>query len=135
MSLRLTEQQLAAGQLPAIAREAGRLIMAVRQSGDLGKETKFTYGKTSPFTKADIQAHHYLMEALGKLIPGVGVVSEESPQQDNESFVNTQPTFWLIDPLDGTSSFIAGRDNFAVNIALIHQGEPVLGAVYFPAQQ
>ena len=43
------------------------------------------------------------------------------------------PTYWLVDPLDGTKEFLAGTDEFTVNIALIHQKQPVLGVVHAPA--
>lgn len=127
--------QLAAGQLPDIAREAGRIIMEVRNSGDLDVKEKMTYDKPSPYTRADLLSHNYLYKKLGGLIPDVGVVSEECDEQENKKIITSQSTFWLMDPLDGTKSFIAGRESFAVNIALIDHGEPVLGAVYFPQQK
>lgn len=126
---------LCAGQLPAIAKEAGRIITAVRDSGDLGIVMKETYGKPSPFTRADTLAHDYLTAALQKLTPDIPVVSEESDLALSAATIAKHDVFWLMDPLDGTKSFINGRDDFAVNIALIDHGAPVLGAVYFPAQQ
>src|SRR5690606_4816041 len=43
--------------------------------------------------------------------------------------------FWMVDPLDGTKEFIKRNGEFTVNIALIHQGRPVLGVVYAPVQR
>jgi len=126
---------LLAGQLPDIAKEAGRIIMVVRNSGDLGVVEKMTYGKPSPFTRADTASHTYLMSALQRISPDIPIVSEENDLELSRSIVEQNDTFWLMDPLDGTKSFIKGQDDFAVNIALIDHGKPVLGAVYFPSQQ
>ncbi len=126
---------LLAGQLPNIAKAAGQSIMGVRASGELGIVEKTTYGKPSPFTRADTASHHYLMAELQKISPNIPIVSEENDLALSQSIVEHNDVFWLMDPLDGTKSFIKGQDDFAVNIALIDHGKPVLGAVYFPSQQ
>lgn len=80
---------------------------------------------------ADDLAHARLCEGLSRLSP-YPVLSEESAlppwsaRQDWE-------TYWLVDPLDGTHHFLSGGDQFAINLALIHQHEPVLGMIYAPA--
>ena len=108
--------------------------MNVRRSGDLQVVNKFANGRNSPVGRADKEANAYLTGALEALIPGVPVLSEEGDPAKNSHIAANERRFWCIDPLDGTNSFIKGRDTFAVNIALIEDGKPVLGAVFFPAQ-
>ena len=84
----------------------------------------------SPLTEADLAAHHALVAGLTELPGGVAIVSEE----DEASLVHRLPRgdFWLIDPLDGTKEFIARNGEFTVNVALVRDGEPVLGVVHAP---
>lgn len=85
----------------------------------------------SPLTKADLAAHHVIVDALKKLDPGTPVISEESGIPDYEQRKDWTK-FWIVDPLDGTKEFIKKNGEFTVNIALIDKGEPVLGVVYVP---
>ena len=64
-----------------------------------------------------------------KLTPDWPIVSEEGEKPD----VTGVEYFWLVDPLDGTKSFVRGEGYFTVNIGLIHLGRPVLGVIYDPA--
>ena len=84
----------------------------------------------SPVTAADDAAQSVLLEGLSRLLPGVPVVSEEASEP-------TQPlklgaTFVIVDPLDGTREFLAGRDEFTVNVAIVTQGRPVFGCIAAP---
>ena len=79
----------------------------------------------SPVTVADQAAHHVIEQALQPL--GYPVVSEEGHNRDGGA------CYWLVDPLDGTRSFIDGSTEFTVNIAWIDQGRPVWGVVHAPA--
>jgi 3'(2'), 5'-bisphosphate nucleotidase len=63
-------------------------------------------------------------------LPGLPIVSEEQAGREGH---RPAPTFLLVDPLDGTREFLAGRDEFTVNIALIVDTQPVLGIVAAPA--
>lgn len=85
----------------------------------------------SPLTKADLAAHHIIINALKKLDPDTPVISEESGVPDYAERKNWS-TFWIVDPLDGTKEFIRKNGEFTVNIALIDDGIPVLGVVYVP---
>jgi 3'(2'), 5'-bisphosphate nucleotidase len=85
----------------------------------------------SPVTAADQAAEAIILERLARAAPGVPVVAEEAAAAGATPQVAAQ--FFLVDPLDGTKEFIAGRDEFTVNIALIAQGAPVLGVVGAPA--
>lgn len=85
----------------------------------------------SPLTKADLAAHHIIVDALKKIDPETPVISEESGIPD---YVDRKDwsTFWIVDPLDGTKEFIKKNGEFTVNIALIDDGIPVMGVVYVP---
>lgn len=86
----------------------------------------------TPVTLADEVAHDILVEGLRQIDPGTPVISEEA---EAASFDNRRAwrRFWLVDPLDGTKEFIKRRAEFTVNVALIEDGEPVLGVVLAPA--
>jgi 3'(2'), 5'-bisphosphate nucleotidase len=85
----------------------------------------------SPVTLADLTAHQIIATHLKQLTPTIPILSEEG---DSFSFATRKnwQTFWLIDPLDGTREFINRSEMFTVNIALIHQGKPILGVIYVP---
>lgn len=84
----------------------------------------------SPVTKADKAANESIVNALEKLFPEIPTVSEEGAKPE----LPTDATFWLIDPLDGTKSFIKGRDEFTTNIALVENRKPVIGILGLPAK-
>lgn len=86
----------------------------------------------SPVTLADEVAHGILVEGLRGLDGSIPVVSEEAAADDFETR-RAWRRFWLVDPLDGTKEFIKRRAEFTVNVALIEDGEPVLGVVEAPA--
>lgn len=112
----------------SIAIDAGLVIMAVyKHDFDVYKKND-----DSPVTEADLAAHNIIVTSLKNTFPELPVLSEES---DNIEFSERKHwvTFWMVDPLDGTKEFIKKNDEFTVNIALIHQGRPVLGVVHAPA--
>lgn len=112
-----------------LARAAGDAIMAIYDTADFGVDMK---ADNSPLTKADLAAHAILEPGLQKLIAGVPVLSEEGELPSWE--IRKQwPRYWIIDPLDGTKEFIKRNGEFTVNIALIENGEPILGVVHVPA--
>jgi len=84
----------------------------------------------SPVTDADEAAETLLTEELRRLVPGPAIVGEEAAARQ----MPRQPTgpYFLVDPIDGTREFLAGRDEFTVNVALIEDHAPVLGVVYAP---
>ena len=84
----------------------------------------------SPVTDADMAAQAVIKRELARLTPAVQVISEEA-QGDWPD--NTPREFLLVDPLDGTAEFIAGRSEYTVNIALVREGIPVVGVVAAPA--
>jgi 3'(2'), 5'-bisphosphate nucleotidase len=87
----------------------------------------------SPLTEADLAAQRVIGAGLAALTPGIGMLGEESAP---EVFQRRRqwPVLWLVDPLDGTREFVKRNGEFTVNIALVQDGEPVLGVLYAPAR-
>ena len=114
----------------AIAQRAGEAIMTVYQR-DFSVDYK---GDQSPLTEADLLAHQVIVKGLCEWPQALPILSEEDaniPWSTRQHW----PTYWLVDPLDGTKEFIKKNGEFTVNIALVQQGVPVLGVVYAPAIQ
>lgn len=116
-------------QIGDIARRTGELVMQHYRTGDFSVTEK---SDDSPVTSADIEASDFLIGALHKMQPQLPVLSEEAivPWQERRQWSR----YWLIDPIDGTQEFIDGSGDFAINIALIDNFRPVLGAIYWPTQ-
>jgi len=115
-------------ELTTIVSAAAAAILTVR-ARSLDTRTK---PDRSPVTSADEAAEAVILDALGRLLPGVCVVSEEAT---GHAFPDRLPdSFVLVDPLDGTRELIAGRDEFTINIAIVRGGHPRLGIVAAPAQ-
>ena len=112
--------------LTALVIEAGAAILAIRQRAH-SIETK-TDG--SPVTEADLAADRIIAEGLARLAPDIPSLSEE---RACDATFPLADLFFVIDPLDGTKEFIAGRDEFTVNVALVADGTPILGVVGAPA--
>jgi 3'(2'), 5'-bisphosphate nucleotidase len=112
----------------AAVEEASAKILAIYRSGF----TVRTKADASPVTEADVAAERILLPRLAKLLPGVPAISEEA-QAGTGALSTGGARFWLVDPLDGTKEFVARRDDFTVNVALVENGRPVLGAVAAPA--
>jgi len=110
-----------------IAKDAGDIILDVYEKG-FEIETK---EDESPVTTADLAANDHIVSELNKLSPLFYVLSEESEVMPFDERKKLE-TYWLVDPLDGTKEFINKRDNFTVNIALIHQHKSILGVIYAP---
>ena len=89
-------------------------------------------GKTdgSPVTEADLASDRIIAEGLNRLAPGIPALSEERVTPGSGGNPKDCPrAFFLIDPLDGTKEFVAGRDEFTVNLALVVDGTPLLGII------
>jgi 3'(2'), 5'-bisphosphate nucleotidase len=92
----------------------------------------------SPVTAADEAAEAVICDGLARLAPAIPVISEEQAAREMPKIPIASPggevaSYFLVDPLDGTREFIAGRDEYTVNIALISAGLPVLGIITAPA--
>jgi 3'(2'), 5'-bisphosphate nucleotidase len=110
-----------------LAREAGDAILEVYAS-DFDVQSK---DDESPLTQADLAAHRRIVAGLAELTPELPVISEEAGLPPFETR-SAWPTYWLIDPLDGTKEFVNRNGEFTVNIALISDGRPVFGVVHVP---
>jgi 3'(2'), 5'-bisphosphate nucleotidase len=84
----------------------------------------------SPVTEADLAADRIIGEGLAWLFPDVPALSEECAHLAKPPYGGS---FFLIDPLDGTKEFVAGRNEFTVNLALVTNGTPLLGIIGAPA--
>lgn len=112
----------------ALSKEAGAAIMDV-YNGHFDVTAK---DDASPLTMADLRSHDIIVKGLEALDPSWPVLSEEAaalPFNERSQW----RTYWLVDPLDGTKEFVSRKDEFTVNIALVHDHVPVLGVVYAPA--
>ena len=101
---------------------AGEAILAVNRTAMKvdGKDDG------SPVTEADLAADKIIGEGLARIAPGIASLSEERVHLANPPY---EGSFFLIDPLDGTKEFVAGRNEFTVNLALVSRGQPLLGLV------
>ncbi|MGA3679555.1 3'(2'),5'-bisphosphate nucleotidase CysQ [Pseudomonas graminis] len=110
-----------------LCRRAGEVILPFWRSG-VEVEVK---SDDSPVTAADLAAHELLVAGLKALDPSIHILSEEDaniPLSERSQWQR----WWLVDPLDGTKEFIAGSEEFTVNVALIENGRVVFGVVSMP---
>ncbi|MGZ5780162.1 MAG: 3'(2'),5'-bisphosphate nucleotidase CysQ [Burkholderiaceae bacterium] len=114
-------------QLIAVAHNAAESIMAVYAT-DFAVRDK---SDASPVTEADEKAEAVILAALARLTPDIPVISEEAATAGR--IPAAAKCFWLVDPLDGTKEFISRNGEFTINIALIEDGQPILGIVLAPA--
>ena len=105
---------------------AGAAILAVNR-GAMQVDGK---ADGSPVTEADLAADRIIGEGLAALAGDIPAVSEECIHLAKPPY---EGSFFLIDPLDGTKEFVAGRDEFTVNLALVSNGTPLLGIIGAPA--
>jgi myo-inositol-1(or 4)-monophosphatase len=118
------------------ARDRERLAAAVRDAGALalkyfrGQLKSWNKGKGdhAPVTEADIAANELLRERL--VGAGEGWLSEES---ENDPTRLDARRVWVVDPIDGTRAYIAGREDWSISAALVEAGRPVIAAVFAPA--
>jgi 3'(2'), 5'-bisphosphate nucleotidase len=110
-----------------LAWRAAELILGIRAAG-FETEQK---ADRSPVTEADRAAEALITAGLRAATPGIEVVAEE--EVSGGHVPRPSRAYWLVDPLDGTRDFAAGRDSFCVNIGLVRDAVPVLGVVALPA--
>lgn len=115
-----------------IVKLAGKAIMPYHRTKVAQKQFTLKDDR-SPVTLADLAANQVIVAGLKELAPWP-VLSEESEIAD---FATRQgwARYWLVDPLDGTKDFIAGSNDFTVNIALIDNHQPVLGVILTPTDE
>jgi myo-inositol-1(or 4)-monophosphatase len=112
--------------LADVVRDAGRLALLM-----FGTELKnWTKGASSPVSEADIAVNDLLEKALRGATPAYGWLSEESA--DDAQRLDRR-LVWIVDPIDGTRSYLAGRQDWCVSVALVEDATPLLAAVFAPA--
>ena len=115
----------------AIARRAAAAILEIYEGGFAVRSK----ADRTPLTEADERSEAIIVAALRELTPDVPVVAEESQARGETAFVQpSPPAFWLVDPLDGTREFVDRNGQFAINIGLVQDGRPVLGAILAPVE-
>jgi myo-inositol-1(or 4)-monophosphatase len=127
------DRALAQGSL---TRDAALLTDAVREAGGLALSLfrtdlrNWTKGASSPVSEADIRVNDLLEKKLRSQTPEYGWLSEESA--DDEQRLGKR-LVWIVDPIDGTRGYLAGREDWCVSVALVEDASPLLAAVFAPA--
>ena len=121
------------GELVAISEALDGVL---REAGDLALRyfrtnvRQWTKGASSPVSEADIAVDDLLRQRLRALAPDYGWLSEEST--DDLARLAAR-RLWVVDPIDGTRSFLEGREDWGISVALVEAGRPILGGFYVPA--
>src|SRR3954463_3944063 len=115
-----------AALLKDTVREAGALALSLFRT----KLKNWTKGASSPVSEADIAVNDLLENRLRTATPDYGWLSEESA--DDQARL-AKRLVWIVDPIDGTRGYLAGREDWCVSAALVEDATPVLGAVFAPA--
>ncbi len=119
----------------AMPSPAEALETALRAGGDLamrhfGQQPKrWTKADGTPVSEADLAVDALLHEALEGIDARAGWLSEETA---DEAGRQADARCWIVDPIDGTSSFLKGGDNWSIVACLCDQGRPVLAGIYRP---
>src|SRR5471030_2082694 len=119
-----------------LARDVALLTDTVREAGALALSLfrtelrNWTKGASSPVSEADIAVNDLLEKRLRSATPDYGWLSEESV--DDEQRLGKH-LVWIVDPIDGTRGYLAGREDWCVSVALVEDASPVLAAVFVPA--
>ena len=108
-----------------LVRQAGELVESIRGEGFVTTR-KVDH---SPVTRADTASDALIRSTLAAAFPDDAILSEES----NVLTEGTSRRTWVIDPLDGTRGFVAGTEDYAVQVGLLVDDRPVLGVVFEPA--
>lgn len=125
----MKREELEALQTPVVSlaiKAGARILDFYRYGYDVEQKEDKT-----PLTEADIAAHEIIEEGLQQLTPDIPILSEESAKIPFATR-KTWTRYWLVDPLDGTREFIRHNDEFTVNIALIENGQPIMGLIHAP---
>ena len=134
----MADASAGSAQEALISRDAALLTDTVREAGALAlslfrTELKnWTKGASSPVSEADIAANDLIEKRLRSARPDYGWLSEESVDDDARL---GKRLVWIVDPIDGTRSYLAGREDWCVSVALVEDTTPVLAAVFAPVSR
>ena len=106
---------------PPMARETSRRPFKRWTKGD----------DDSPVSEGDIAVNDLLRARLTKLLAGAGWLSEETVELPDRAL----PLAWVVDPIDGTRAYIAGRADWSISVALVDEGRPRLAALFAPVSE
>ncbi len=126
--LKLEDRREIAMALVNVIEEAGSLVLRDWRSAPSVRLKP----DGSPVTDADLRSESHIAAALSKNWPDIPMISEECESGQNR--IDAAERFFVIDPLDGTREYLAGRDEFAINIGLIEAGRPTVGVLLAPAR-
>jgi 3'(2'), 5'-bisphosphate nucleotidase len=120
-------------QLVQSVKQAGALLLDYWPGAGRGADGLQIKEKAdgSLISKADLESNQIILEALTRLFPNDAILSEEVPS--DAAALARSNRIWVVDPLDGTASFIHGRDDFSVLVGLAEKGVPTFGIMLFPA--
>jgi len=113
-----------------IVREAARMAYA-RWPGDGYALKAWEKKPGDPVSEADLAVDRFLRRELIALLPSAAWLSEESVDDKTRT---DSGLIWLVDPIDGTRDFVRGRDGWAVSVALVSAGRPLIGVLAAPAR-
>lgn len=118
------------GRFQEIIREAGRIAYARWPGGGYVLES---WDKTpgDPVSEADLAIDVFLRRELSRLLPSAAWLSEETADDKART---SSDLIWLVDPIDGTRDYVRGRPGWAVSVALISSGRPLIGMLSAPAR-
>ena len=108
--------------------KAGDLSLSLRDKG-LKKEIK---SDNTPVSNGDLEVNKFITKKIFEITPDIPIISEENSDNKKNSDLKN---FWLIDPIDGTYSYINGLDEFTINAGLIINNKPVAGLINAPAKK
>lgn len=117
-------------RLLAIVREAGRIAFA-RWPGAGHVLSSWDKTPDNPVSEADLEVDRFLKRELQRLLPSAAWLSEETA---DDKLRTGSDLIWLVDPIDGTRDFVAGRSGWAVSVALVSGGRPLIGMLSAPAR-
>mgnify|MGYP003966639349 FL=1 len=108
--------------------EAGELSLSLRKAG-LKKEIK---PDNTPVSNGDLEVNKFITKKIFEMTPDIPIISEENSENKDNSNLRD---FWLIDPIDGTYSYINGLEEFTINAGLIINNKPIAGLINAPAKK
>jgi len=108
--------------------KAGELSLFIRKAG-LKKEIK---SDNTPVSNGDLEVNKFITKKIFEITPNIPIISEENSENKNNSNLRD---FWLVDPIDGTYSYINGLEEFTINAGLIINNKPVAGLINAPAKK
>lgn len=114
----------------AIMAEAARIAMA-EFPGAGNATTVWKKDDNTPVSAADLAVNRFLAESLRDLLPDAGWLSEETADDPDRV---KRGLLWLVDPIDGTRDFLRGRAGWAISVALVSNGRPLIGRLAAPAR-